>query len=162
MSKSTEKLVAKKSLLGATPPPAESVVIEEVDIDEIDPSTMDYDEWLAGLREWQSEGHEPGDIPLERPQWDALLRRRAARIDKRAAKEKLRLEQRQAAIKSLKPPPCDIVADAKSISDAEAALSETKEKLFEAWDRKFNQLPVDVSNGVEGLQSAMTSCRVSI
>ena len=134
-------MVAKKSRLGATPPPAESVVIEEVD-----PATIDYDEWLAGQREWQREGHDLVDIPLKRPQWEALLRRRAARIESErvAAKEKLRLEQRQAAIKSLKPPPCDIVADARSVSDAEATLSETKGKLFEGWDRKFSQLPGNV------------------
>jgi hypothetical protein len=121
----------------------ESVAIE----DEIDPSRMDYDEWVAGQYEWEKEGHDVGDIPLERSKWEALLRRRAARLarERAAAKEKLRLEQRQAAIESLKPPPCDVVADAKSIDDAEVALSEAKEKLFGAWDQKFNQLPIDVT-----------------
>ena len=150
MSKSTENLVAKNSLRGATPPPAESVVGEEVDIDEIDASKMEEDEWNAGVDEWMKEGHEPGDVPLERSKWEALLRRRAARIER----EKLRLEQRQAAIKSLTPPARDI-ADAKSITDAEAALSEAKEKLFEAWDRKFNQLP-------ENVTTAWTVCHSDI
>ena len=145
MSKSTEKMVAKKSHRVAAPPPAESVVIEE---EQVDPSRMEYSDWLAGVDEWEKEGHdyEREQIPLERSQWDARMRRRAARLEREraAAEEKLRLERREATIKSLKPPPCGIVPDAKSVSDAEAALSETKLKFFDAWNGKFYRLPENV------------------
>jgi hypothetical protein len=131
------------------PPIVEDVDAAKMDQDEWDPSKMDQDEWNAGADEWMREvGHDDLTmIPAERPKWEALLRRRAARIEReRAAAEKLRREtQRQAAIESLKPPkPCDIVADAKSVNDAEAALSETKRRLFEAWESKLNRLPEDV------------------
>ena len=107
---------------------------------------MDEDEWNAGVNEWIMEGNKFEDLTSERSKWEALFRRRAARLEREraAAEEKLRLERREATIKSLKPPPCGIVPDAKSVSDAESALSETKLKLFDAWNGKFYRLPENV------------------
>ena len=116
-------------------------------VESVDPAKMEIEEWDAGVAEWFHEGHDMDTIPVERPEWEALLCRRAARFEReRAAAEKLRLEKRRyAAIKSLKPPkPCDIVADAKSVSDADAALSEAQGRLFEVWSSRFDGLPQDV------------------
>jgi hypothetical protein len=135
-------MVANKSHLGTTQSPTKPVVIEE-----IDPSRMDEYEWNAGSDEWMREGHDDlATVPLERPKWQALLRRRAARLEREtAAAEKLKREKhRQNIIDSLTPPPCDPIVNGKDICDAEAALSEAKESLYEAWHAKFDALQDDV------------------
>jgi hypothetical protein len=115
------------------------------EIDEIDPSRMEEGEWNAGLDEWEREGHNIDTIPVERPKWEALLARRAARLKKEEA-QRTEAKRRHYLINSLKPPkPGDIVLNGKSILDAQSAYREGREKLSEAWTQRYEELPGDVA-----------------
>src|SRR5665213_2226061 len=88
-------------------------------------------------------------LVLERPKWDSLLRRRAARLkaEEIARQAKAQVEsQRRLLIKSLKPPKqSDIALNAKSICDTQNAYDKGREELSEAWILKYQDLPDDVA-----------------
>jgi hypothetical protein len=115
----------------------------------VDPAKMEADEWNAGVDEWVREGHDVSTVPLEPPKWEALLRRRAARLiaEKLVHHEKVQLKRRrQLVINSLKPPKqSDIALNGKSICDAQNAYQKGREELSEAWDLKYQKLPGDVA-----------------
>lgn len=131
---------SRKRRAKSPPPPPPPPTVELVD-----PAKMEEDEWNAGADEWEREGHDLGTIPLERPKWEALLRRRAARL--KAQREKVQLEnRRQLIINSLKPPKqSDIGLNGKSICDAQNAYREGREELSEAWNLKYQELSRDVA-----------------
>ena len=123
-------MVAKQS-------PAKSVADEE-----IDPQKTDPDEWDAGVNEWMKRVTRQMMSPWSAPNGKRSCA--AAPLDLKEKKPRPKKRVRQwLTIKSLRPPPC-VVADAKSVSDAESALSEAKEKLSDAWFRMFRQLPENV------------------
>jgi AAA domain len=123
----------------------------------VDPAKMEMAEWNAGAEQWMHEGHDDcGGIPLERPKWEELLRRRAARLKaerdarlkaEEAQRAKAQLEnRRKLVIKSLKPPKqSDIALNGKSICDAQNACQKGREELSEAWNFKYQELPGDVA-----------------
>jgi hypothetical protein len=123
----------------------------------VDPAKMEMAEWNAGAEQWIHEGHDDcGDIPLERPKWEELLRRSAARLKaERAARLKAEEAQRAKAqlenrrrleIESLEPPKqSDIALNGKSICDAQNACQKGREELSEAWNLKYQELPGDVA-----------------
>jgi hypothetical protein len=111
----------------------------------IDPARMEVDEWNAGVDEWVREGHDPSTVPEERPKWEALLRRRAARLKEQQLKAQYEY-RRQFEIKSLRPPkPSDTVLDGKGVCDAQNAYQKGREELSEAWNLKYQELPDAVS-----------------
>lgn len=138
---------SRKGRAKSPPPP----IVELVDA-----AKTEEDEWNAGVDEWGREGHDPGTVPLERPKWEALLGRRAARLKaERAARLKAEAAQqakaqlenrRQLVINSLKPPKqSDIALNGKSICDAQNAHQKGREELSEAWNLKYQELPGDVA-----------------
>lgn len=128
----------------ANPPPPPPPIVEHVD-----PARMDPDEWNAGVDEWKREGHDDlALIPLERPKWEALLRRRIERLEAEEARraKARRQDLRQRVFNSLKPPKqSDIVLNAKSIFDAENAYRKGLEELLAAWNLKYRELPHDAA-----------------
>jgi hypothetical protein len=134
----------RKRRAKSPPPPPPPPIVEL-----IDPARMEQDEWNAGRDEWEREGRDPSTIPEERKEWEALLRRRAARLKREEAQQaKAQLEiRRQLVIKSLLKPPkqSDIALNGKSICDAQNAYQKGREELSEAWNSKYQELPGDVA-----------------
>jgi hypothetical protein len=111
----------------------------------VDAAKMEEDKWNAGVDEWIREGHDADTVPIERPKWEALLGRRAARLKEKAQQAQLE-NRRQLLINSLKPPKqSDIALNGKSICDAENAYQKGREELSEAWNLKYQDLPGDVA-----------------
>ncbi|MEA2906287.1 MAG: hypothetical protein QOI12_3674 [Alphaproteobacteria bacterium] len=115
----------------------------------VDPARMDPDEWNAGADEWIHQGHDDlALIPLERPKWEELLRRRIERLEAEEARraKARRQDLRRRVFNSLKPPkPSDIVLNGKSILDAENAYRKGLEELLAAWNLKYRELPHNVA-----------------
>ena len=130
---------SRKRRAKSPPPPPPPPIVEL-----IDPARMEEHEWNAGVDEWEREGRDPGTVPQERPKWEALLGRRAARL--KAERAKVQLEnRRQFLIDSLKPPKqSGIALNGKSILDAQTAYQKGLEELSEAWESKYQELPRDV------------------
>jgi AAA domain len=130
----------KRRAKSPPPPPPPPPIVELVDA-----AKMEEDEWNAGVDEWEREGHDPGTVPVERPKWEALLCRRAARLKAEQAKAQLE-NRRQLVINSLKPPKqSDIALNSKSICDAQNAYQKGREELSEAWNLIYQELPRDVA-----------------
>ena len=141
----TPQIVDEEDIVRIRPSHTNPAPASEVDQDHIEPDKMDIEEWDAGADEWMREGHDDLiKIPLDRPGWEALLRRRAARLKKeKVEREKVRREnRRQEQINRLKPPQLDdAIVNAKAINEAQAAYEKGKEDLSEAWDTEYRTLP---------------------
>jgi AAA domain len=134
----------KESAKSPTPPPI---------VELIDPARIEEEVWKAGVDEWEREGHDAGSVPLEPLRWDALLRRRRARLrateimveEEKQAKAQLE-KRRQLLINSPKPPKqSDIALDGENICDAQNAYWKGREEFSEAWNSKYQELPDAVS-----------------
>jgi hypothetical protein len=137
-------------------------------IEKVDAARMDPNEWYAGADEAEREGHRLGEIPMDRPSWEARIRRRIARLDaatkvqrekaqreqaqrEQAQREKVQREnQRRNQINSLRPPKLDkAIVNAQAITEAQAAHQKGRDELSELWFAKYRKLPGDIASAWE-------------